>query len=130
MPPKTSSASSSVPTLLPSKFKTSIFAIFQLIWTASIFACARLLFRFTSRRFLRRLQRIDRGRSGKSTTLARWLLGLEDHHVRALRSRHRALDQQQIVFAVDAADLQIAHRHLVRAHVPGHALPFEHARRK
>src|ERR1051326_395050 len=113
MPPKTSSASSSVPTFLPSKFKTSIFAIFQLMWTTGAVACdsilvwhrhsclCSLLLTLTRSSFLSSLQRIDSCRSGKSTTLARRFLGLEDHHIGALRPRHRAFHQQQIVFAVD-----------------------------
>src|SRR6185312_13472253 len=146
MPPKTSSHSSSVPTFLPLRFTTSMFAIgfsFKGSATASPASPSRfarairrslrahpLFLAFSRSSLLRSLQRVKRGRSGKATTLARRFLRLQDHHVSILVSRYRAFHQQQVVFRVNAADFQVAHRDLVYAHVPGHALIRKSARRE
>src|SRR5438270_788412 len=63
----------------------------ELLWTAGALACALKLFlRLTSSCLLCRFQRIQRGRSGKATALARWFLCFQDHNIRALWTRYRA----------------------------------------
>src|SRR5215469_9807847 len=78
----------------------------------------------------RRLQRIDRCCAGESTTLSRWLLGLDDHHVSVLGPGHAALHHQQVLVLVDTEHSQIAYRHLLIPHVSGHAHTLEHTRGK
>src|SRR5882672_2684012 len=89
-----------------------------------------LFLRLTGSGLLGSLQRIQRGRSGKATTLARWFLCFQDHDITILRAGYRAFHQQQIVVVVDAADLQVAHRDLVNAHVAGHAHSRKYTRRE
>src|ERR1039458_6139480 len=79
---------------------------------------------------LRSLQRIDSTGSSKATALARRSLGLGNQHVALTRSRHCTLNHQQVLFDIDAANPQVTYRNLVRTHVPWHALPGKHARRK
>src|SRR5215469_695014 len=78
----------------------------------------------------RSLQRVDRRRAGKSTALARRILGYRNHHVPIASTRNRAFDHQQVLFEIDPANPQIAHRYLLCAVVARHSLPREHARRK
>src|SRR5580693_1829994 len=79
---------------------------------------------------LRRLQRIDRRRTGKSTALSRRLLCLIDHDVAAIRARHAAFNDQKILVFIHAENPQVAGCDPRIAHVPRHAHAFEHARRK
>src|SRR5437763_13221229 len=90
----------------------------------------RSLFRLTCGRLLRCLQRIDRSCAGKSTTLTRRLLRLLDHDVSALWAGHRAFNHQQVLVKIDADNAQIANGYIVYAHVAGHALSGEGARRE
>src|ERR1700723_2665772 len=82
------------------------------------------------RRSLRRLQRIYRSRTRKSSTLSRRLLRLADNQVPALRPRHAAFHHQKILFLVDTQHAQITLRYPRVAHMSRHAHSFEHARRK
>src|SRR5205823_14218174 len=73
--PKTSSASSSVPTFFPLRSQMSMLAMLLCLL----------------RRPLRCLQGIDGGCTSKSTALPRRLLGLGDYKITAIRPRHAAL---------------------------------------
>src|SRR6476660_4440258 len=76
------------------------------------------------------LQRIDCAGSGKSTTLARRSFRLRNQHIAFAGPRYCAFHHQQVLFEIDSTNAQIANRHLLRAHVARHALPWKHARRK
>src|SRR5688500_18765274 len=45
---------------------------------------------------------------------------LADHEDAVRTARHRTLDEQQVVVGIDLQHLEVAHRHAVGAHVPGH----------
>src|SRR5581483_210652 len=82
------------------------------------------------RRFLRSLQRVDRGRAGESAPLTRRSLSLRDQHITIARPRHSAFDHQQILVEVDTANAQVTHGHLIGAEMPRHALAGKNTGRK
>src|SRR4051794_18928175 len=104
MPPKTSSASSRVPTFFPARSKTSIVAIMFSLHQAAhpaLFSgpnhagpCSSRLTTLCGA--LGSLQRVHRrGITGESTTFSWWLLGFSDDYVSVTRTRDSAFDDQQ-----------------------------------
>src|SRR5271156_1045884 len=82
------------------------------------------------RRSLRRLQRIDRGRTGKSAALSGRLLCFGNDDVTTLRPRHTAFNHQKILVLIYAQHAQVALRDARVAHVSRHAHSFKYTRRK
>src|SRR6202012_4162851 len=66
--------------------------------------------------------------TAKTTTLARGRLGQRDHDVTLARTGDGAFHHQQVLVQVDAANAQIAYRHLLCPEVPRHTLPGENPR--
>src|SRR4029078_5682966 len=56
--------------------------------------------------------------------------GLAQDQVAAARSRHRPLHDQQVLFSVDAHDLDVLHGHAVLTHVTAGAHALQHPRRE
>src|SRR5205807_7579623 len=79
---------------------------------------------------LRRLQRIKRGCTGEAAPLSGRLLGFQDHYVSVPVAGNCTLDQEQVFFSIDAANLEIADCYLVHAHVPRHTHSRKNARRE
>src|SRR5262249_15903854 len=140
---------SNSPTFVPPRFTTLMFAIvLQFSFCAAIDAarpdfvsllspvCSpsrgpcyfMLLLLLLGGSLLRSLQRIDRAGSGKTATIARRRLGLRDQNVSVTRSGNCSFNQKQILIKIDAADTEVADRHLVVSHVAGHALAGKNAR--
>src|SRR5690242_1788911 len=115
--PKTSSASSSVPTFLPLKSCMSIVAMVVLSNAGEGARATLSLLRCP----LGRLQWIDRRCAGKSTTLSRRMLCFGNHKIAALRPGHAAFNHQQVVVLIHAKHAQIANGDAFITHVSRHA---------
>src|SRR6185437_4259771 len=111
-----------------SKFEGPNFGAAQIV---NINSCHRKFpnLRLLGRTF-RSLQRIDRCRSGETTTLSRWLLCLGNHQISTIRAGHAAFYYQQVVVFVHAQHAQVAHSDPLDAHVSGHSHSLEHSRWK
>src|SRR3954469_7281587 len=113
--PKTSSARSMLPTFLPLRLSTSIDAIVFISSASSIARVLSLLLSLTTACCaLRRLQRVDWTTSFlESATLSRRFLRFGDNHISAVRSRYGTVHHEQILFAIDAQDSQVANRNFL-----------------
>ncbi len=89
-----------------------------------------MLYFFFGAAFFEAFNAILRGGTGKSTTLTRRSLSLRDQHIAITRARYCALDHDEVVLKIDAANAQVANRDLRVAHVARHTLTGEYARRE